>query len=307
LDAVHTPVMCNEIIDYLINEDTEVFLDCTLGEGGHSKEILTRFSGLRVFGVDRDPEILKFAENRLSRFAERFTSINSNFSQTDIIGNKLGILRPDAILIDLGISVFHYKKSGRGFSFLENEPLDMRLDNNGFSVIDVVNTYDKNDLADIFFKFGEERFGNRIADRILDKRKTGRINTTVELANIVKDAIPAKFHGKIHPATKVFQALRIFVNDELEHIENGLNGLFELLKSGGRMGVISFHSLEDRIVKNFFNELAKGCICPKELQRCVCNNQSRIKWIAKMVTAGEEEIRSNPPSRSAKLRIVEKV
>ncbi len=307
MDAVHEPVMCNEAISYLITDNTSVFLDCTLGEGGHSESVLTRFSGIKVFGVDRDADILKFAENRLSKFGDRFTSINSNFSQTDVITQKLSGNIPDAILVDLGISVFHYKRSMRGFTFLENEPLDMRLDHSSMSAADVVNSLEERELTKIFYKYGEEKFSSLIARRIVGYRNKTPFTGSKELADVIYDAVPKKFHGKIHPATRVFQALRIFVNSELDHIENGLSGLFEMLKPGGRMGVISFHSLEDRIVKSYFNELNISCTCPRELQRCVCNTKSRIKWVAKMVVAGEDEIKRNPPSRSAKFRVVEKI
>jgi 16S rRNA (cytosine1402-N4)-methyltransferase len=300
--------MVNEVTNYLIRKSDKLFLDCTIGEGGHSEEILTRFSSIVLYGLDRDAKILKIARNRLSIFQNRIHLLNLNFKDVSLSKiNKGGELFNSA-LIDLGISMFHYKNSKRGFSFSQREKLDMRLDEESINVYDIVNSFSEKELSDIFFKYGEERFSRKIANKIVVDRVKYKIEYSNQLAEIIAGAIPRKFWKKnIHPATKCFQALRIYANNELENIKIGIPKVLSVIKKGGRLGVITFHSLEDRLVKNIFNELYKDCICPKEAPICTCGKKREINWILRKISPSKEEIDKNPSSRSSKLRIVEKV
>ena len=300
--------MVNELTNYLIRESDKLFLDCTIGEGGHSGEILTRFSSIVLYGLDRDAKILKIARNRLSIFQNRIHLFNINFKDVSITKiNKGGDLF-DSALIDLGISMFHYKESKRGFSFSQREKLDMRLDAESINVYDIINSFSEIELTDIFFKYGEERFSRKIANKIVVERIKSKIKYSDQLAEIIAGAIPRKFWKKnIHPATKCFQALRIYANDEFENIKTGIPRVLSVIKKGGRLGVITFHSLEDRIVKNIFNDFYKDCICPKEAPICTCGKKREINWIKRKISPSKEEIEKNPSSRSSKLRIVEKV
>lgn len=300
--------MVNEIFHYLIRENDMLFLDCTIGEGGHSEEILTRFSGITIYGVDRDAEILNAARNRLSIFQDRAHLLNLNFKDLSLSKIKKEGDLFDCALIDLGISLYHYKNSKRGFSFSQREKLDMRLDEESINVYDIINTYSQESLSNIFFKYGEERFSRKIAERIVKERAKEVIDYSDQLADIIAGAIPMKFRKKkIHPATKCFQALRIFANNEMENIKIGLPVVLSLIKNGGRLGIITFHSIEDRTVKNIFNDLYKDCICPNEAPICTCGKNREIKWIARMIKPSDDEIEQNPASRSAKLRVIEKL
>jgi 16S rRNA (cytosine1402-N4)-methyltransferase len=276
-----------------------------LGEGGHAEAFLTRFSNLRIVGVDIDPEIQARAKMRLQTFGARmafhlgwFDDFFANFSGT-----------PDLVLFDLGISVFHYRSSGRGFSFADQETLDMRLGGNGETAAEVVNTRTEEDLANLIFRYGEERYSRRIARAIVASRKGRGVASAAELANIVWEAVPGAYRrGGIHPATKTFQALRIAVNQELERLPRALTAAFSALSVQGKLGVITFHSLEDRIVKNMFRDWAKHCTCPPEQPICTCGGTPRGEVVTKKpVPPGETECRSNPPSRSAKLRVLRKL
>ena len=300
--------MVKELNYYLIRTNDKLFLDCTIGEGGHSEEILTRFPSIVVYGLDRDAKILKIARNRLSIFHNRIHLIKLNFKDVSLFKIKKGGELFDSALIDLGISIYHYKESKRGFSFSRREKLDMRLDEDSINVYDIINTYSEKELSDIFFKYGEERFSRKIANKIVKDREKCQIEFSDQLAGIIADSIPRKFWKKnFHPATKCFQALRIFANDELENIKIGIPSVFSLIKKGGRLGVITFHSIEDRIVKNIFNDLYKDCICPKEAPICTCGKKREINWVARIISPSKEEIERNPSSRSSKLRIVEKI
>jgi len=306
LNYVHKSVMIKEVVSYLINEGDQYFLDCTIGEGGHSESILTRFPGIKIYGLDRDNEILNIAGNRLSNFRDRIVLKNINFKNINSINldNKFF----DSALIDLGISTYHYKKSQKGFSFSKKEFLNMMLDNESIDVKEIVNQYSEKDLIEIFFKYGEERFSKRIVSKIVEYRNKKDIKYSDELADIIYNAIPKKFHNKkIHPATKCFQALRIYANREFENIKEGLPSVMSVLKKNGRLGVITFHSLEDRIVKNIFNYLYKDCICPNEVQICTCGKKREISWVAKCLKPSKDEVDDNPSSRSAKLRVVQKL
>ncbi len=308
----HTPVMHREVMEYIAGIsacDGNVVVDCTLGEGGHSELILDGFADLRVVAFERDPEILAIARERLSGFGDRFTVINDNFAniEENLEGTE-GRVR--CFLYDFGISSFHFDKSGRGFSFRGDEPLDMRLDPNlETDAARIVNTRREKELTDIFLGYGEERWAKRIARRIVERRGAGPIKTTGELAELVLRAIPARYHVRnIHPATRVFQALRIAVNDELAAIGASLRGAARLLAPGGRIIAISFHSLEDRVVKDSFRRMAAGCECGEEPRHCRCTGSPLVRILTKKpLLPGETELAENRRSRSAKMRVCEKI
>lgn len=290
MQYVHYSVMQNEVLDYLVpKREDAVLVDCTLGEGGHSSLFLEKYPSLKVIGLDRDSKILEKARFRLAPYGDRFEAINT---WSDEFWKNYKGPEVDLILFDLGISVFHYEESQRGFSFKRSEVLDMRLDENGeIDAFDVVNRYDREKLADVIFNFGEERYSRRIASAICEARKVKPIRMTDELAEIVYKAVPGEYrHRKIHPATKTFQALRIEVNRELTRIEPALEGAVNALREGGRIGVITFHSLEDRQVKWYFR-----------------NHSETLDILTKKpLIPTDEECLLNSPSRSAKLRIAEK-
>ncbi len=308
----HTPVLWREVLDFL-SECAEgagrVFVDCTMGEGGHTELVLEKFPNLSVLGIERDPEVYRIAGKRLELFGERIVMVNDNFANVSrhlerYRGNIAGIL------YDLGISSYHFDRSGRGFSIKSDEPLDMRLDGDGGrSARDVVNSYSENELTDIFHRYGEERWARKIAAAIRRRCEERPIETTGELAALVLGAIPKRFHVRnIHPATRVFQALRIEVNNELPAISQSLSEAVHFLARGGRMMVISFHSLEDRIVKNRFRKMARGCVCDLEPPHCRCETDPVIRILTKKpVTPRQDECGSNKRARSAKLRVCEKL
>ena len=315
MSYVHSPVLLNEVLANLAGEEDLLLLDCTVGEGGHSEAVLSKYDSISVVGLDRDTQILSVARQRMSRFGDRFVGININFanvSENDILQSPLGSkFRQnggfDCILVDLGISVFHYKISQKGFSFNVDQPLDMRLSGTGMSAADIVNKYTDKQLLDLFYRYAEEKHSKLIVRRIVEARQNAPITTTKQLADIIYNAVPKKFHTHIHPATKCFQALRIVVNNEFENIEVGIPNLMKLLKVGGKLGVITFHSLEDRIVKNIFADMYKDCICPPNVPICTCNKRREIQYIVKHAEPTAEEVEANPPSRSAKIRIVKKI
>ncbi len=302
---VHEPVMVREVLQVLNIRPGDTVVDCTLGEGGHTAHFLEKAVNGNVIGIDQDEEVLARAKERFREQENRFVPVQGNFSSLqEIVAAHVG--GPvDRIFFDLGISMYHFKKSGRGFSFSRNEPLDMRLDRSrAMSAADVINGFDEKKLAEIIWAYGEERFSNQIAAAIVRHRKIKQITMSKELADIVMKAVPRRFWPKnIHPATKTFQAVRIFVNDEIEILEKALRDAVDTLTEGGRMCVISFHSLEDRIVKSLFRELAKGCTCPPDFPVCVCGKHKVVKvQTKKPLTAQQEEVRVNPASRSARLR-----
>ncbi len=321
---VHTPVLLEQTLEYLApkESDGDIFLiDSTLGEGGHSNAFLKTYSNMHVMGLDADANIQKKAKKRLECYGDRMHFYNGWFN--DFYANYPSDLpKPDRILFDLGISVFHYECSERGFSFRADEPLDMRLDSGdfsdssffkgtytGMSAQELVNTVKEHDLADIIFQYAEERYSRRIAKAIVEKRKFSTIQTAKDLADCIYSAVPADYrHGAIHPATKTFQAIRIAVNGELERVEAVLVDAFNVLKAGGRLGVITFHSLEDRIVKKYFQNLGKYCTCPPEQPICICGGKPKAHVLTrKPIGPTEEEVKRNSPSRSAKLRVIEKL
>jgi len=289
-------------------------IDATLGEGGHSLEFLSRFPDLSVTGIDADSSVMEVAKQRLSGFGSRIRFFRGRsqdffsgyFSPAAGENQK----RPDTILVDLGVSLFHYEKSGRGFSFRKDEELDMRIDpSRGVSAAELLARMPEKEIADILFNNAGERYSRRIAKVIVQERGRGVVSTTAALTELVERAVPAAYrHGPIHPATRTFQALRIAVNGELSGLPELLEGALEILEPMGRLGIISFHSLEDRIVKNFFKMKNRNCTCPPEAPSCVCGGRRAVNILTrKGVVAGEEEVKMNPPSRSARLRVAEKM
>lgn len=309
MDVVHTSVMRNEVLEYLEPVSREgLLVDATLGEGGHAEMFLQAFPGMRVVGLDADRRILEVAKSRLDRFGDRVRFYNAWFN-TFFREYPLGDERPDAILFDLGISTFHYERSTGGFSFRRDEKLDMRLSADlETSARDIVNEYPEEELRRIFGEYGEERYSGRIAKAIVTKRRDAAIESTGDLAEVIAGAVPGSYrHGRIHPGTRCFQALRIAVNGELARLDPALRYAFSELRPGGRMAVISFHSLEDRIVKHFFREKAQACTCPPETPICKCGGVPAVDILTKKpLRPTEDEIDSNAASRSAKLRVVEK-
>ncbi len=314
MEIIHTPVLLQECL-YFLNPEEENFtanpfmIDSTLGEGGHSSAFLKKYLNLNILGLDADANIQKRARERLSVYGNRIHFFNGWFNEF-YANYPEDISHPDLILFDLGISVYHYEKSGRGFSFRYDEPLDMRLDkNSGKNAADFVNEFSEQDLADLIYRFGEERYSRRIASAIVNERNLHPIETSKHLADIIYSAVPSKYrYGRIHPATRTFQALRIAVNNELGHLPDTLINSFNILNIGGKMGVITFHSLEDRIVKNIFRDFSKKCICPPECPQCCCGGKSCAEILTrKPIIPTAEEIKINSPSRSAKLRVIKKI
>lgn len=308
----HVPVMPEEVLAFLSDIEgieSSVVVDCTVGEGGHSELILKTWSMVQLYGFERDKEILAIAHKRLSPYRNRVILINDNFKNLwlHFKGMENSIA---AFLYDFGISSFHFDGSSRGFAFKSQEKLDMRLDESvQLTAYDVVNNFSEKELTDIFSKYGEERWSRRIAKKIVLKRDEQLIETTAELAEIVVQAIPKQYRVKhIHPATRVFQALRIFINDELSAINESLKHALGYVKPGGRIIAISFHSLEDRIVKDRFRRWAKGCSCDNDGLLCQCPGNSLVTVLTKKpLQPKESEIGQNPRSRSAKLRVCQKV
>ncbi|HIC09261.1 MAG TPA: 16S rRNA (cytosine(1402)-N(4))-methyltransferase RsmH [Aquificales bacterium] len=290
----HFPVLLEETVNLLSREGEAVYVDATIGLGGHSYELLRRNPKAYLIGIDKDPNALEVAERRLKEFEGRFSLYQADYRDIDEVLKAEGVEAVDGILMDLGVSMLQLKTPERGFSFMEEAPLDMRMDpRQRLTAYDVVNRYSERELARIIREYGEERFAPRIARAIVQYRRKKPIETTRELAEIVERAVPKGFYRRIHPATKTFQAIRIEVNRELEHLKEALLKIPNLLKVGGRVAVISFHSLEDRIVKHTFRHFEK---------------EGLLKVLTKKpITPSEEEIRKNPPSRSAKLRAAERV
>lgn len=311
MTTCHIPVLLNEVIDYLQPRSGGLYIDGTLGLGGHTSEILKRsYPDGRVIGIDRDTEALKIASERLQEFGDRASLMHGNFSEMGRIAHELGVKEVDGILLDVGVSSLQIDSDIRGFSFMRDAPLDMRMDTScGITAADIVNSYSVEELQNILWKFGEEGYARRIVKGIVLAREVKMIEATRELAQIVERAIPRKdWPREIHPATKTFQALRIAVNDELGSLERGLDEGLGLLKTGGRLCVISFHSLEDRIVKNRFRDWENPCICPPSLPVCSCGKVKTARVVTKKgVKASEDEIAANPRARSARLRVAEKI
>ncbi len=310
-DFHHISVLPDEVLQALSPKSGGVYVDGTLGGAGHAGLILTASSpdGLLI-GFDRDEEAIAVARKRLSVFGDRVRIFHRNFAGIAAALAEIGVEGIDGFVLDLGVSSHQLDRDERGFSFMHDAPLDMRMDrSSGQSAADLVNTLPESELYRIISEYGEERWAKRVASFIVKARDDRPIETTLELVDVIKGSIPkAKWEERLHPATRTFQALRIAVNEELKSLEEGLKGLLSLLKPGGRGAVISFHSLEDRIVKESFRTAATGCNCPKELPVCICGRVPRFKLVTrKPITAGEAEVAANPRSRSAKLRVVEKI
>ena len=305
----HTSVLLHESVDGLAVKPDGIYVDCTCGGGGHSSEILKLLGDNgRLICIDKDEEALAVCNQRL--VSPKVSFFHSDFKQIDEVLNQAGVAKVDGILADLGVSSYQIDNPERGFSYMHGEaPLDMRMDETqSLSAYTVVNTYDERELFTLIRDYGEEKFAGAIVNGIVKARAEKPIETTLELAEIIKENVPQRVRRDGHPARKSFQALRIAVNDELGVLERGLDGAFELLGSGGRLAVITFHSLEDRIVKQKMASWCQGCTCPKDFPVCVCGNKPKAKLVVrKPVCANETELRNNPRARSAKLRICEKI
>lgn len=308
----HTPVMLNECLNALNVQPDGVYVDCTLGGGGHSAAIICRLTkNGRLIAIDQDSAAIASASARLSLYAQypQVTIVKDNFCNIRDIFLGLGINQADGFLLDLGVSSHQLDTAGRGFSYRHDAALDMRMDTSSrLTAYDVVNTYDENDLANIFFYYGEERFSRRVARAICKRRQAQPIKTTFELNDLIDAAVPKKFRDFGHPARRVYQALRMEVNQELQKLTRSLDDIVDLLKPGGRVVVVSYHSLEDRAVKTCFRRNEKPCTCPPDFPVCVCGLKPTLKIITKKpLTPGDEEIQRNYRSHSAKLRCAEKI
>ena len=306
----HVSVLLEECIAGLNIKPDGIYVDGTLGGAGHSSQIAAKLTTGKLIGIDRDPVALKAAGERLAPFGDRVTLVHSNFCELDSALDSLGIDCVDGILLDLGVSSPQLDDGQRGFSYMVDAPLDMRM--NGGDVLDarqIVNGWSYEELKRILFDYGEERFAPRIAAAICQRREEKPIETTLELVDIIRSAMPAAaLREKQHPAKRSFQAIRIAVNDELGSVERVMQRAIPRLNKGGRLAVITFHSLEDRIVKNAMADAAKGCTCPPEFPVCVCGKKPQVKRITrKPIVSGTEELEHNPRARSAKLRICEKL
>lgn len=307
----HLPVLATEVLELLAPKPDGIYVDGTLGGGGHSELILERIgsNGLLI-GIDRDQAALKAASERLSRFGSCFKPLQGSFGDVTKLLAGLGISTIDGMLLDLGVSSHQLDTAERGFSFRFDGPLDMRMDRTqGDNAAELVQELSAQELEQIIREYGEERWAKKIAARIVQVRQETPITSTLQLAELVATTIPRRFHEeRIHPATRTFQALRIAVNRELEQVQQGVAAGIELLKPGGRIAVISFHSLEDRMVKQLFREAATGCTCPPRMPYCVCNKKPRLRILTgRPVIATAEESGQNPRARSAKLRAAEKL
>lgn len=307
----HVSVLLRECIEALQIKPNGIYVDCTTGGGGHSLEIAKCLTdGGRLIAIDRDEDALRAAGKRLADFADRVTFVHSNYAMLQSVLADLGIPGVDGVLADLGVSSYQLDTAERGFSYMQDAPLDMRMDREQpLRAYDVVNTYSEEELRRILYDFGEEKFARNIAANIVKKRSERPIETTLELAELVKASMPKTAReGGHHPAKRTFQAIRIEVNSELSSIPPALDAAVHALNPGGRIAVITFHSLEDRLVKQKFAALSSGCTCPREFPVCVCGKKPVVRVITKKpVTAGEDELEVNPRSRSAKLRVAEKI
>jgi len=306
----HIPIMLDEVIEGLNIKENGIYVDGTLGGAGHSLEITKRLENGKLIGIDQDENALMKAKEVLSSYSDRVILVHDNYENIDSILQELNIPKVDGILLDLGVSSHQLDEGERGFSHSKDAILDMRMDRTReFSAWDVVNKYSEKELEDIIWNYGEDRWAKRIAEFIVKERKEKPIDTTLELVSAIKKAIPKKVRMEGgHPAKKTFQAIRIEVNRELEVLNNSIEKMCNILNPGGRIAIITFHSLEDRIVKETFKELYKDCICPPNIPQCMCNKKREIEIITrKPITASKEELKANPRSRSAKLRIAEKL
>lgn len=303
----HISVLLNECIEGLNINPNGIYVDGTAGGGGHSAEILKKLDCGKLISIDRDPDAITTISERFKNEPNSII-VNGCFGDMKKLLNDRGIYQVDGVLLDIGVSSHQLDSDERGFSFHKDAPLDMRMSQSGTSAEDLVNDLSYEELRDIIYRYGEDKFAPSIAKGIVKAREEERITTTLQLAEIIKNSVPQKVRREGHPARKTFQALRIEVNGELTQLENGLDEAFEMLSPKGRLAVISFHSLEDRIVKQKMASWCKGCTCPKDFPVCVCGNVPKAKLVnRKPIEATQEELDKNPRSRSAKLRICEKI
>ncbi len=305
MEFKHISVLLSETIDSLNIKPCGIYVDGTVGGAGHSREIAKRLTGGQLICLDQDPDAVKVATERLKGLPARV--IRSNFSQMTEVLRELGIDKVDGILLDLGVSSYQLDTADRGFSFHNDARLDMRMSQSGISAEDIINDFSENELADIFFRFGEEKFSRKIASKIIKEREKERITTTAQLAAIIANAYPASARRDGHPARKCFQAIRIAVNGELDRLNETLDKAFELLNKDGVLSIITFHSLEDRMVKQRFKEFCTGCTCPPDFPVCVCGKTPKGHLqTRKPIEPSQKELEANPRSRSAKLRVIVK-
>lgn len=303
----HLPVLLEETISGLEIKPHGIYVDGTAGGGGHSSQILKKLTSGMLYSIDRDPDAIATVTERF-KDEPRSTIVRGRFGDMKELLSELGVHKVDGVLLDIGVSSHQLDTPERGFSFHEDAPLDMRMSQQGESARDLVNNLPYGEIARILSTYGEEKFASSIARNIVKAREEKPIETTLELAEIIKSSVPQKVRREGHPARQSFQALRIAVNDEFGELERGLDSAFEMLSPGGRLAVITFHSIEDRIVKQRMAKWAEGCICPKDFPVCVCGNKPKVKIITrKPITAAKEELDVNQRSRSAKLRICEKI
>ncbi len=303
MEFVHKSVLFDEAISSLNIDENKIIVDATAGGGGHSKAIASRAK--KLIAIDQDPDAIKTLHERLDCFSN-VSIVQNNFENIKQVLKELNIEKIDGLLLDLGVSSFQLDNAERGFSFHKDAPLDMRMSKSGMSARDVVNSYSEEELADVIFKYGEEKFARRIAKNIVLARKDKPIETTFELVDIIKASYPQKAMRDSHPARKTFQAIRIEVNAELDRLSKTLDDAFDCLNNSGRISVITFHSLEDRIVKEKFASWCKGCTCPKEFPVCICGNKPKGKLPFKSVVPSKSELEGNPRARSSRLRVFEK-
>ncbi len=303
----HIPVMLHEAVDGMNIRPDGVYVDGTAGGGGHSAEILSRLTKGTLYSIDQDPDAIAEVTRRFSDIPNSVI-LQGNFSEMRSLLAEKGVASVDGVLLDIGVSSHQLDEGARGFSYHEDAPLDMRMSQSGATAADLVNTMELSELSRVISVYGEEKYAYSIAKGIVRAREDKPIATTLELAEIVRNNVPQKARRDGHPARKTFQAIRIAVNRELEVLEKGLEAAFELLSPAGRLCVITFHSLEDRVVKQFMKDKAQGCTCPKDFPVCVCGNTPKVRIITrKPILPSEEELSRNPRARSAKLRIAEKL
>ncbi len=305
----HTPVLLNECLSALNIKPDGIYVDGTLGGGGHSGEILKRLTTGRLIAFDKDDDALASTSQKLSKFEDRITYVKDDFKNMAERVKSMGIESVDGILLDLGVSSYQLDNAERGFSYRFDSRLDMRMDKTAsLDAYEVVNTYSKEDLIRILYNYGEESFAKAIVNKIIEARNEKAIETTGELTRLIENAIPKKFWGRGSVAKKTFQAIRIEVNHELEGLDKAINQMIDLLSPSGRLAIITFHSLEDRIVKNVFKERSTNCICDKSIPFCVCNHKADVILVNKKpIEAGKEELEKNSRSSSAKLRVIQKI
>ncbi len=309
MEYTHKPVLLDECIEMLNIRPGGVYVDGTLGRAGHSREIVRRLTGGRLICIDQDTAAIRAAEERLAPWRDRVTLVHGNFSDLADILREAGVSGVDGALFDLGVSSPQLDDASRGFSYMQDAPLDMRMDNTAaLTAREVVNTWSQEELRPTLYESGEERYPPAVAKAIIRARETGPVETTLELAEIVRGAMPpAALREKQHPAKRTFQAVRIAVNGELDALPPMLEAAVDSLNPGGRLAVITFHSLEDRIVKQTLREQARGCTCPREFPVCVCGKKPKIRLVTrKPIVPGAAELSENPRARSAKLRTAEK-